>query len=146
MKLLLLITILNLSIAAMAQQTAIKDSVPVRAKLKNNLLSRKATMPISTKDAIEAELNSIMASYVNRPNTAATWMQIRSAAEDMLSRYFRDGKLMGNKVSEAYFVKMDITTMTPGDIANKRMILQAGIAIVKPAEFTLLVIEKKCQL
>lgn len=146
MKLLLLITILNLSIAAMAQQTAIKDSVPVRAKLKNNLLSRKATMPISTKDAIEAELNNIMASYVNRPNTVTTWMQIRSAADDMLSRYFRDGKLMGNKVSEAYFVKMDITTMTPGDIANKRMILQAGIAIVKPAEFTLLVIEKKCQL
>ena len=146
MKLLLLITILNLSMAAMAQQPAIKDSASVRVKLKNNLLSRKATMPISTKDAIEAELNSIMASYVNRPNTAATWMQIRSAAEDMLSRYFRGGKLMGNKASEAYFVKMDVSTMTPADIANKRMILQAGVAIIKPAEFTLLVIEKKCQL
>lgn len=146
MKLLLLITISNFSIAAMAQQPAIKDSVPVRAKLKNNLLSRKATMPVSTKDAIEAELNNIVASYTNRPNTTATWMQIRSAAEDMLNRYFRDGKLHGNKASEAYFVKMDVSTMTSADIANKRMILLAGIAIIKPAEFTLLVIEKKCQL
>lgn len=146
MKLLLLIIFSILSIAAMTQQPVIKDSVPVRAKLKNNLLSRKAAMPVSTKDAIEAELNNIMASYVNRPNTAATWMKIRSAAEDMLSRYFRDGKLMGKKASEAYFVKMDVSTMTSADIANKRMILQAGIAIVKPAEFTLLVIEKKCQL
>jgi phage tail sheath protein FI len=146
MKFLLLVTISSLSIAVMAQQPVIKDSVPLRAKLKNNQPGRKATMPVSTKDAIEAELNNIVASYTDRPNTAATWVQIRSAAEDVLSRYFRDGKLKGNKASEAYFVKMDISTMTSADITNKRMILLAGIAIVKPAEFTLLVIEKKCQL
>lgn len=146
MKFLLLILLSSFTSALMAQQPVSKDSVPVRAKLKNNLLSRKAILPVSTKDVIEAELNNILASYSDKPNIAATWIQIRSAAEDMLIRYFRDGKLKGGKASEAYFVRMDASTMTSADIANKKMILLAGIAILKPAEFTLLVIEKKCQL
>ncbi len=146
MKLLLTIAVMTISFFATAQQPVIRDSVPVRVKLKNNLLGRKAIIPVSIKDAIEAELNNVVSLYVNKPNTPATWIQIRSAAEDVLSRYFRDGKLRGNKASEAYFVKMDASTMSSADIANKRMILTAGIAIVKPAEFTLLVIEKTCRL
>jgi hypothetical protein len=146
MKLLLAIAVMTISFFTTAQQPVIRDSVPVRVKLKNNQLGRKAIIPVSIKDAIEAELNNVVSSYVNKPNTQATWIQIRSAAEDVLSRYFRDGKLRGNKASEAYFVKMDASTMSSADTANKRMILRAGIAIVKPAEFTLLVIEKICRL
>jgi hypothetical protein len=60
--------------------------------------------------------------------------------------YYKNGKLAGTKTATAYFVKMDVLTMAATDIVNNKMILVAGIAIVKPAEFTILTIEEKCLL
>jgi len=45
--------------------------------------------------------------------------------------------LMGKTREEAYFVKCDRTTMTQADIDNGRLIVQVGIAPVKPAEFVI---------
>jgi hypothetical protein len=41
---------------------------------------------------------------------------------------FKSGKLMWTKPQEAYFLKMATETMTATDIANNKMILQAGLA------------------
>ena len=49
---------------------------------------------------------------------------------------------MGTKSEEAFFVKMGNETMTATDMANHKMILQVGIAPIKPADFKILVIEK----
>jgi phage tail sheath protein FI len=39
---------------------------------------------------------------------------------------------------EAYFVKVDRTTMTQTDIDNGRLIVMIGVAPVKPAEFVII--------
>jgi Bacteriophage tail sheath protein len=44
---------------------------------------------------------------------------------------------MGTKASEAFFVKVDRTTMTQSDIDNGRLIVIIGLAVVKPAEFVI---------
>jgi phage tail sheath protein FI len=50
---------------------------------------------------------------------------------------WRDGALMGQKPEEAYYVKCDRTTMSQSDIDNGRLIVEIGIAPVKPAEFVI---------
>jgi phage tail sheath protein FI len=44
---------------------------------------------------------------------------------------------MGLKPEEAFFVKVDRTTMTQSDIDNGRLICIIGVAVVKPAEFVI---------
>jgi phage tail sheath protein FI len=44
---------------------------------------------------------------------------------------------MGTKPAEAFFVKVDRTTMTQNDIDNGRLICIIGLAVVKPAEFVI---------
>jgi phage tail sheath protein FI len=42
---------------------------------------------------------------------------------------------MGSSPDEAFYVKADRTTMTQDDIDKGRLIVEVGIAPVKPAEF-----------
>ena len=44
---------------------------------------------------------------------------------------------MGTNAEEAFFVKVDRTTMTQDDIDNGRLICIIGLAPVKPAEFVI---------
>jgi len=44
---------------------------------------------------------------------------------------------MGSKPEDAFFVKVDRTTMTQDDIDNGRLICIIGVAPVKPAEFVI---------
>ena len=84
----------------------------------------------------------MVAAYVKKPNTLATWTQIKGEAQNLLLGYYRNGILMGSKPEQAFFVQMGNETMTQADIANHKMILKAGIALAKPGEFKVLVIEK----
>jgi len=59
-----------------------------------------------------------------------------------LYSYYKNGKLLGSKTTEAYFVKIGSETMTAAHITNRTIILLAGIAIVKSAEFEIIRIEK----
>jgi phage tail sheath protein FI len=51
--------------------------------------------------------------------------------------------LIGKKPQEAYFAKCDRTTMTQSDIENGTLIIQVGVAPVKPAEFMIFHISQK---
>ena len=44
---------------------------------------------------------------------------------------------MGSKPEDAFFVKVDRTTITQDDIDNGRSICIIGVALVKPAEFVI---------
>ena len=101
--------------------------------------------PKTGKIVIKAELDKIVTAYISQPNTAATWAQIKGTAEGFLYTYYLNGKLMGTKKEQAFYVKMGTETMTAADVANKKMILVAGIAVLKPAEFTLIRVEKLCR-
>ena len=145
MKNLMLILLLLLTVTAPAQKRVIqKDSLPAKVILKENVQLRKPVSIISVEATIESGLNKIVAVYTNQPNTVATWLKIKAAADDFLYAYFRDGKLQGTKKDQAYFINIGPETMSQADISNHKMILMAGVATVKPAEFVLIRVEQIC--
>ena len=121
---------------------ALKDSI-VKLKTITPAVNKKATTaPLTTEQEIDSQLNVIMNKYATKQNTATTWTMVKSDADALLLQYFIKGKLMGTKAAEAYFVKIGPATMTANDIANNKMILVCGIALIKPAEFITLRKEK----
>jgi phage tail sheath protein FI len=74
---------------------------------------------------------------VFEPNDEPTWARVRRTVSNFLTNIWRDGALQGSKPEEAFFVKCDRTTMTQTDIDNGKLIMEIGIAPVKPAEFVI---------
>ncbi len=74
---------------------------------------------------------------VFEPNDEPTWARVRRSVSNFLTNVWRDGALQGSKPDLAFFVKCDRTTMTQTDIDNGKLIMEIGIAPVKPAEFVI---------
>lgn len=90
-------------------------------------------------NAAERDIKQAMSSAVFEPNSQPTWERVRSAIESYLFGIWRRGGLAGQKETDAYFVQIgkDVT-MTDDDIAQGKMIVQVGMAAVRPAEFIIL--------
>lgn len=142
--LLLLLPLTAATAVAQKKITVVRDSLPVKTIVKNSQTVKKATQPVLLSNQIEKELHAVLQQYTGKPNTAATWAQAKAAAENVLLPYFMSGKLQGTKAEQAFHVIMGNETMTAADINNKKMILLAGIATIKPAEFTIIRIEETC--
>lgn len=80
---------------------------------------------------------------VFEPNNQTTWTNVKTAVENFLYSCWQEGMLIGKKPQEAYFAKCDRTTMTQSDIENGTLIIQVGVAPVKPAEFMIFHISQK---
>lgn len=77
--------------------------------------------------------------FVFEPNDANTWVRVKAMIENFLILQWRAGALMGAKSSDAFFVKVGLgETMTPDDVYNGKMIIEVGLAVVRPAEFIIL--------
>lgn len=77
--------------------------------------------------------------FVFEPNDANTWIKVKSMIENFLVLQWRAGALMGAKAEEAFFVKVGLgETMTADDVLNGKMIVEIGMAVVRPAEFIIL--------
>jgi phage tail sheath protein FI len=74
---------------------------------------------------------------VFEPNDEKLWARVKQTITQFLVTEWRNGALMGTKQQEAFFVKVDRTTMTQSDIDNGRLICIIGLAVVKPAEFVI---------
>lgn len=72
---------------------------------------------------------------VFEPNDKDLWARIRQSTENFLKTVWREGGLQGSTADEAFFVRCGEETMTQDDIDNGRLIVEIGIAPVKPAEF-----------
>jgi phage tail sheath protein FI len=72
---------------------------------------------------------------VFEPNDERLWIQLRIAATNFLTRTWREGALFGGTPSEAFFVKCDAETNPPDVIEAGQVVVEIGIAPVKPAEF-----------
>ena len=75
---------------------------------------------------------------VFEPNGEPLWEAVRQTITSFLLNNWRSGALMGAKPEEAFFVRCDASTMTQNDIDNGRLIVEIGIAPVRPAEFVIL--------
>ena len=77
------------------------------------------------------------------PNDEPLWAQIRLAVGDYLHRLFSQGAFQGRSPREACFVRCDVTTTTPSDIAAGIVNIEVGFAPMKPAEFVVLKLHAK---
>ncbi len=85
----------------------------------------------STKKATEQ--------FVFEPNDANTWIKVQAMIENFLNSLWRVGALQGAKPEHAFYVAVGLgKTMTPLDILEGRMIIEIGMAAVRPAEFIIL--------
>jgi phage tail sheath protein FI len=75
---------------------------------------------------------------VFEPNAEPLWRAVRTTLDAFLNREWRQGALRGEKPGDAYFVQADRRTMTQEDIDQGRLNVIVGVAMAKPAEFTLL--------
>ncbi len=83
---------------------------------------------------------------VFEPNDMNTWLRIKGMISSFLNTMWRDGALAGGKPEQAFFVKVGLgETMTSQDILEGRLIVQIGLAVVRPAEFIILQFEHKLQ-
>ncbi|HVS10865.1 MAG TPA: phage tail sheath subtilisin-like domain-containing protein [Planctomycetota bacterium] len=87
---------------------------------------------------IESSIGRGLDWVVFEPNGEPLWTRMRSCAEEFLLRVWRSGALQGAKSEDAFFVRIDHTTMTQGDIDEGRLVMLVGVAMVKPAEFVVL--------
>lgn len=74
---------------------------------------------------------------VFEPNDEGTWKAVERDIRAFLTLIWRDGALMGSTPEEAFFVKCDAETNPPEVIDAGRLVVEIGIAPVKPAEFVI---------
>jgi len=72
---------------------------------------------------------------VFEPNDEPLWRDIKRDVNNFLRGIWRDGALMGRTPEQAFFVKCDAETNPPDSIDQGRVVIEIGIAPVKPAEF-----------
>lgn len=85
----------------------------------------------STKNATEQ--------FVFEPNDRNTWVRLKSMISNYLIQQWKAGALMGASEREAFYVHIGLNeTMTEQDILEGRLIVEIGLAVVRPAEFIIL--------
>jgi uncharacterized protein len=95
---------------------------------------------------VEESTKKTSAQFVFEPNDANTWVKVRAMIENYLTVLWRQGALAGAKPEHAFFVKVGLgQTMTADDILNGKMIVEIGMAVVRPAEFIILRFMHKMQ-
>ena len=94
----------------------------------------------------EESIKKATEQFVFEPNDANTWVKVRAMIENFLTLQWRAGALAGSKPEQAFFVKVGLgETMTAQDILEGRMIVEIGMAVVRPAEFIILRFSHKMQ-
>lgn len=88
---------------------------------------------------VEQSVKEGLTWVVFEPNDEPLWNSAKKAVEDYLDQLYRKGALQGSKAAHAFYVKCGLReTMTASDVAQKKMILQVGLAPLRPAEFVVL--------
>lgn len=77
--------------------------------------------------------------FVFEANDSTTWIKVQGMLENFLITLWRQGALQGAKPEHAFYVSVGLNkTMTALDILEGRMIVEIGLAVVRPAEFIIL--------
>jgi len=93
---------------------------------------------------IETSLERGLTWAVFEPNDEPLWIKLRGVTENFLAQLFRQGAFIGNRPDDAYFVRVDRTTMTQDDIDTGRLNILIGFAPLRPAEFVIVRIRLSC--
>lgn len=88
---------------------------------------------------VEESCKKATEQFVFEPNDANTWVRLQAMIENFLTVLWRQGALQGIKPEHAFYVAVGLgKTMTALDILEGRLIVEIGMAAVRPAEFIIL--------
>jgi phage tail sheath protein FI len=88
---------------------------------------------------VEESVKKATEQFTFEPNDANTWVKVQGMIENFLTTQWRAGALQGIKPGHAFYVAVGLgKTMTALDILEGRMIVEIGMAAVRPAEFIIL--------
>ncbi|NRB39381.1 MAG: phage tail sheath family protein [Pseudomonadales bacterium] len=95
---------------------------------------------------IEESTQKASAFAVFEPNDASTWLKVKAMIESYLYSLWEKGALAGSTQEAAFYVNVGLgKTMTTDDVLNGRMIIEIGVAPVRPAEFIIIRFSHKLQ-
>jgi hypothetical protein len=95
---------------------------------------------------IEQSIKNSVEAYVFEPNTARTWLKLKTSIDNFLTDVWKNGSLAGSTPSQAFEVNVGLgSTMTPNDILEGIMRVSIKVAITRPAEFIEITFEQKMQ-
>ena len=85
---------------------------------------------------VEESVKKGTSPFAFEPNDANTWVKVKTMIENFLTLQWRAGALAGTKPEHAFFVRIGLgLTMTAQHILEGKMIIEIGMAPVRPAEF-----------
>ena len=88
---------------------------------------------------VEESVKKATVQFVFEPNDLNTWSRVKSMIDNFLVQQWKAGALMGTTPEQAFYVKVGLNeTMDEVDIWEGRMIVEIGMAVVRPAEFIIL--------
>lgn len=94
----------------------------------------------------EESIKKATEQFVFEANDANTWIRVRAMIENFLILQWRAGALAGAKPEQAFYVRIGLgQTMSAMDILDGKMIIEIGMAVVRPAEFIILRFSHKMQ-
>ena len=95
---------------------------------------------------VEESAKKATEQFVFEPNDANTWTKVKAMIENFLINQWRSGALAGSTPEQAFFVNVGLNqTMTAQDVLEGKMIVEIGMAAVRPAEFIILRFSHKMQ-
>lgn len=87
---------------------------------------------------VEESVKKTIVGFVFEPNDNSLWTKVKSVINNFLTTLWRNGAMAGSKSDDAFYVKVGLgETMTTNDIRNNKMIIEIGMAVVRPAEFVI---------
>lgn len=88
---------------------------------------------------VEESAKNATEQFVFEPNDLNTWTRVKSMLINYLTQQWKAGALQGTTTQEAFYVHVGLNqTMTYLDVLEGRMIVEIGMAVVRPAEFIIL--------
>lgn len=92
---------------------------------------------------IEESVDKASQWVVFEPNDPSLWGKVKRNLSAFLTRVWRDGALYGSTQEEAFFIKVDEENNPPATRDVGQLIIEVGIAPVKPAEFVIIRVSQK---
>jgi len=86
---------------------------------------------------VETSIERATQWVVFEPNDSKLWKRVTRTIVSFLTLVWRNGALMGEQPEKAFYVKCDDETNPPEVIDVGQMIVEIGLAPVKPAEFVI---------
>lgn len=88
---------------------------------------------------LRQSLRQIVMPLLFQPRTPATMIEGRRLAEEFMTGLWRRGAFQGATSGDAFYVRIDDTGMTQDDLDNGGLLIEVGVALLRPAEFIHLV-------